>query len=108
MDPTHEVGSNGIADIIWEGGCPKSTASKSSVGERLHGTSVRFVPTAGQGISFAVAANARPFSNGRITRLSNLGFYFRKAHLSDMSCSQSYVCFWHLADIDAASENVRF
>ena len=34
---------------------------------------VKFVPTASQGTSFAVADNARPFSNGLITPLSNLG-----------------------------------
>ena len=71
MDQIQGDGSNGIADITSEGGCPISIAFKLSAGEHLHGTPVKFVPIVNRVTSFVVGASARLFSNGPTIRSSN-------------------------------------
>jgi hypothetical protein len=72
MDPIQGVGSNGIADITLEDGCPKLIAFKLSAGGHLLATPVKFVPIVTQVTYFVVGASARLFSNGPTIRLSSL------------------------------------
>ena len=64
MAPIPEAGSNGTADISWEGGSPKSTTFRSSVGERLRDTPVRSVRIVIPATSSAADVSDKRFCSG--------------------------------------------
>jgi hypothetical protein len=67
-DPTREVGSSGIADIIWAADCRKSTFGKSNAGVLSAGMPRRFAPTAILAISGVDHVNVRRYCNGHTIR----------------------------------------
>ena len=64
MGQIREDGSNGTADISWEGGSPKSTTFRSSVGERLRDTPVKFARIVIPATSSAADVSDKRFCSG--------------------------------------------
>src|SRR5204863_3554767 len=67
---TRGVGSNGIADIIWAGDCPRRMIVKSSVGKPCDATSGKFYVTACRAIRLDAGASVKPCYIGPMTAVN--------------------------------------